>query len=156
MPALVERAQAFATLDRGARRGDRPGRWSSHGPSSHATRHEDFYQIWDAAGAVLGRAASNQGRDLEPPAGAYRTYARRLFDLVLPDGHRGRGVLLAVWPRHATATRKLPWTVVVASEREATRRARSAAYSSRPAAMASPGALAVDVGAVAGGGTQRA
>lgn len=114
--ALVERAQAFADLIAARDGHDRHlvNSWPEFAP----TRHEDFYQIWNSAGAVLGRAASNRERDLSRPA-IVPVATPTLFDLHLPDGHRGRGVLLAVWPRHGTADASQPWTVVVASEREA-------------------------------------
>lgn len=114
--ALVARAGAFADVIAAPKVSDRQvaDSWPEFAP----TRHEDFYQMWDAAGAVLGRAASNQGRDLERPSMA-ATATPTVFDLMLPDGHRGRGVLLAVWPREVAATQASPWTVVVASEREA-------------------------------------
>jgi len=114
--ALVERAQAFADLI--AARDEHDRRLVNSWPEFATTRHEDFYQIWNAAGEVLDRAASNRARDLARPATPAAS-APTLFDLTLPDGHRGRGVLLSVWPRHAPGDASQPWTVVVASEREA-------------------------------------
>ncbi|MCC6708173.1 MAG: HAMP domain-containing histidine kinase [Gammaproteobacteria bacterium] len=114
--ALVARAQAFANVIAAREASERQlvDAWPEFAP----TRHEDFYQIWNSAGEVLGRAASNRGGDLARPPRAADAEPT-LFDLTLPDGHRGRGVLLAVWPRQGGTVRQAPWTVVVASEREA-------------------------------------
>ena len=114
--ALVARAEAFADLI--AARGGEDRQLVNSWPEFAPTRHEDFYQIWNAAGEVLGRAASNRERDLARPAHA-ATDTPTLFDVQLPDGHRGRAVQLTVWPRHAADAARPPWTVVVASEREA-------------------------------------
>lgn len=54
--------------------------------------HEDFFEIRDGHGRLLGRSASSAGRDLEPPpdgpAAGLVHYALRL-----PDGHAG----IATW-----------------------------------------------------------
>ena len=110
--ALVQRARAFVDLvaARDAVQRAQVDAW----PEFASSRHEDFYQVWDEHGATVARAASNRGADLGRPAGVAGVEPL-LFDLLLPDGHRGRGALLGVWrPGHAQ-----PWTVVLASEREA-------------------------------------
>lgn len=60
-------------------------------PEFRAKAHEDFFQVWDAQREVLARSASSRGRDLElpeVPLGA----SMELYDLTLPDGHRGRAL----------------------------------------------------------------
>jgi two-component system sensor histidine kinase QseC len=57
-------------------------------PQFRTRTHEDFFQIWDAAGRTLARSDSSAGRDLQrlPSVVGTATY----HALVLPDGHRGR------------------------------------------------------------------
>jgi two-component system sensor histidine kinase QseC len=57
-------------------------------PQFRTTQHENYFQIWDAAGNVLARADSGGGRDLprEMAVLARPTF----YDTIMPDGHRGR------------------------------------------------------------------
>ena len=59
-------------------------------PQFRTRSHQDFFQIWDAAGRTLARSDSSAGRDLPrlQAVVAQPTY----HDLDLPDGHRGRAV----------------------------------------------------------------
>ncbi|MGE0387540.1 MAG: sensor histidine kinase [Gammaproteobacteria bacterium] len=110
--ALVERARDLAA--RIAAR-DAAGHEIVDGwPEFAATRHEDFYQVWDERAVTVARAASSRGRDLARPTRAPDAEPM-LFNLVLPDGHRGRGVYMAAWRPGAAR----PWSVVLAREREA-------------------------------------
>lgn len=84
-------------------------------PEFRESGHTDFFQAWDAQGRVVARSGSAQHSDLPRPAipaGEHFGY----FDLLLPDGHRGRAVvrryaLPADDPRGALV-------LVVAEERE--------------------------------------
>jgi signal transduction histidine kinase len=57
-------------------------------PEFRTTQHENYFQIWDAAGNVLARAESGGGRDL-PREGAVLA-GPTFYDTTMPDGHRGR------------------------------------------------------------------
>jgi two-component system sensor histidine kinase QseC len=59
-------------------------------PRFRTRSHQDFFQIWDGAGRTLARSDSSAGRDL--PLLAAVTGVATYYDLVLPDGHRGRAV----------------------------------------------------------------
>lgn len=61
-------------------------------PQFRTRAHEDFFQVWDAAGHTLARSDSSIGKDLPRLEGA--NGVPRFHDLVLPDGHRGRAVAL--------------------------------------------------------------
>ncbi|GAB4353590.1 MAG: hypothetical protein Kow0073_09890 [Immundisolibacter sp.] len=111
---LAARAQALAAYLGSTEAGGRPP-IEALLPQFRRQGHTDFYQVWDAHGAVLARSASSHGRDLTRPAQASTdgTY----YDLDLPDGHRGRGLARRV-PLPATDPRGA-LLVVVAEEREA-------------------------------------
>ena len=69
-----------------------PGRESvtEYMPQFRTRAHQDFFQIWDAAGRTLARSDSSAGRDLPR---LYAVIAQPTYhDLDLPDGHRGRAV----------------------------------------------------------------
>lgn len=87
-------------------------------PEYAADGHQEFYQLWAADGTTLARSASSDGRDLASPP---RRPGEQpvLYDLVLPDGHRGRAVALAVLGEHRESAAAGPQTLVVATEREA-------------------------------------
>lgn len=59
-------------------------------PQFRTRAHQDFFQVWDAAGRTLARSDSSAGRDL--PLLDATIGAPRYHDLDLPDGHRGRAV----------------------------------------------------------------
>ena len=60
-------------------------------PEFRTTQHENFFQIWDAAGNVLARAESGGGKDLPRQMAVL---AKPTFhDTIMPDGHRGRMVI---------------------------------------------------------------
>ncbi|MGE5090407.1 MAG: ATP-binding protein [Candidatus Levyibacteriota bacterium] len=84
-------------------------------PEFGANGHEDFYAVWDADGHVLQRSLSvGRGRLAAPPQWPLATPL--FYDLVLPDGHRGRAV--AKKALVGAAGRLQPVTIVVAQERE--------------------------------------
>ncbi len=87
-------------------------------PEYAAGGHQEFYQLWAADGTTLARSASSDGRDLASPP---RRPGEQpvLYDLVLPDGHHGRAVALAVLGEHREPGGGGPQTLVVATEREA-------------------------------------
>jgi len=60
-------------------------------PEFRAKAHEDFFQVWDTQGQVLARSDSSAGRDIALPDMPLDS-TPRLYDLTLPDGHRGRGL----------------------------------------------------------------
>lgn len=60
-------------------------------PEFRTQQHENYFQIWDAAGTVLARAESGAGRDLQRLAGVMA--GPTFHDADLPDGHRGRLVV---------------------------------------------------------------
>lgn len=85
-------------------------------PEYAAHGHTAFYQVWDARGATLARSESSDGRDLPVPPSLSDGAPVRLYDVVLPDGHRGRAAvgrfaLPAEDPRVAL-------TLMIAEERE--------------------------------------
>lgn len=113
--ALIDRGRALAGVI-AARPVDRLAvdqRW----PEYAAGGHREFYQLWDGDGRVLARSSSSQGVDLAQPPPADRLPV--LYDLRLPDGHRGRAVALAAWPEAGVALPAAPHLLVVATEREA-------------------------------------
>jgi len=57
-------------------------------PEFRTRQHENYFQIWDAAGNVLARADSGAGNDL-PRLMAVRA-APTFYDAPMPDGHPGR------------------------------------------------------------------
>ena len=59
-------------------------------PRFRTRTHQDFFQVWDARSRTLARSDSSAGHDLPrlDAVAARPTY----YDLVLPDGHRGRAV----------------------------------------------------------------
>jgi len=87
-------------------------------PEYAADGHQEFYQLWAADGATLARSASSDGHDLARPPRRPGEQAL-LYDLVLPDGHRGRAVAMAVHGEHRGSGKQGPQTLVVATEREA-------------------------------------
>lgn len=88
------------------------GRVSALWPEFAAGGHTDFFQVWKPDGTTLVRSDANAGRDLPAPT-AIAAHSPTLYDLGLPDGHRGRAVALSIWTPDAILT------LVVASEREA-------------------------------------
>jgi len=60
-------------------------------PQFRTTQHENFFQIWDAAGNVLARAESGGGKDLQRQMAVLAKPT--FYDTVMPDGHRGRMVI---------------------------------------------------------------
>ncbi len=114
--ALIGRTRALAALS-GARV-PATGRLEDVWPEFGTGRHEDFYQLWDEAGATLVRSPSSGGRELPRPPDPGNGEPL-LYDLVLPDGHRGRAVAMTVRvPREPPAAPALR-LLVVATEREA-------------------------------------
>ncbi|MEQ8233336.1 MAG: ATP-binding protein [Gammaproteobacteria bacterium] len=114
--ALVARGRVLAGLidARAQAAVSDAARW----PEYAAGGHQEFFQLWDAGGATLARSASSGGRDLARPPispGA----APVLYDLALPDGHRGRAVALQVHGGPRPDAAPGPRTLVVATEREA-------------------------------------
>ncbi|WP_312344001.1 histidine kinase dimerization/phospho-acceptor domain-containing protein [Stenotrophomonas acidaminiphila] len=74
--------------------------------------HTDFYTIWDRTGAVLARSSSSGAQALARPPrlpAAEPLY----YDLVLPDGHRGRAVAQPVAPGPAGDPRAALLTVAI-------------------------------------------
>lgn len=57
-------------------------------PQFRTQQHENYFQIWDAAGKVLARAESGAGRDL--PRLAAVMDRPTFYDAQMPDGHSGR------------------------------------------------------------------
>jgi len=57
-------------------------------PEFRVQQHENYFQIWDAAGNVLARAETGGDRDL-PREMAVMTRPT-FYDTDMPDGHRGR------------------------------------------------------------------
>jgi signal transduction histidine kinase len=78
-------------------------------PEFRAGSHTDYYQLWNAAGVTVARSGSSDGQDLAQPPRPVDD-AAVLYDLRLPDGHRGRAAAFPV------ADGQL---FVIASEREA-------------------------------------
>lgn len=81
-----------------------------HGwPEFRAGNHTDYYQLWDAADRTLDRSGSSGGQDLAQPPRKVEHEAV-LYDLQLPDGHRGRAAAFRITGGQL---------FVIASEREA-------------------------------------
>ena len=57
-------------------------------PEFRTQQHENYFQIWDAAGNVLARAESGAGRGLPRPMAVLAKPT--FYDGNMPDGHRGR------------------------------------------------------------------
>lgn len=114
--ALVARGRALAEV-LGAR-ADGANTQTTQWPEFAAARHEDFFQLWDTDGSASVRSRSSRGRDLPKPEGPTGTEPL-LYDIRLPDGHRGRAVALHVWPSTRAPSRATPRLLVVATEREA-------------------------------------
>jgi signal transduction histidine kinase len=57
-------------------------------PQFRTAQHENYFQIWDAAGTVLARAESGAGHGL--PRLAAVMAGPTFYDAPMPDGHRGR------------------------------------------------------------------
>lgn len=104
--ALVARGRALATALGADVTGDRAT--ASAWPEFGAENHTDFYQLWDADGSTVLRSASSHGADFAPPPQA-PDGEPVLYDLVLPDGHRGRAAAFDLGTR----------TFAIAAEREA-------------------------------------
>jgi two-component system sensor histidine kinase QseC len=137
--ALVARGRALAGLVEARPPVTRPAveeRW----PEYAANRHQEFYQVWDETGATLARSASSHAADLPRPP---RAVAGRpvLYDLILPDGHRGRAVALVVTAPGAADGAGLRRLLVVATEREAIESLESRLHASL--VLGTLGALAV-------------
>jgi signal transduction histidine kinase len=60
-------------------------------PEFRTQQHENYFQIWDAAGRVLARAESGGGKDL--PREVAVMSRPTFYDTDMPDGHRGRMVI---------------------------------------------------------------
>jgi two-component system sensor histidine kinase QseC len=60
-------------------------------PEFRTQQHENYFQIWDAAGRVLARAESGGGKDL--PRQSAVMARPTFYDTTMPDGHRGRMVI---------------------------------------------------------------
>jgi len=106
--ALTERGRLLATELIGA---VQPGRRVTIGwPEFTDGGHTDFFQLWDRDGATLARSPSSGKRDLARPPRA-PTKQAVLYDVVLPDGHRGRAAALRVDDNASV--------FVIAAEREA-------------------------------------
>ena len=107
--ALLERARAMAALMQV--RSAQSGRAEQWWPEFSKGGHTDYYEVWDADGHTLVRSDTLAGRDLARP----QSLGQPLFyDTNLPDGHRGRAVVMAV-----TMTGMSPRVLAVATEREA-------------------------------------
>ncbi|MGE0483892.1 MAG: sensor histidine kinase [Gammaproteobacteria bacterium] len=114
--ALVARGRALAGLVE-ARPVARPAveeRW----PEYAASGHQEFYQVWDDGGATVARSASSHATDLARPLRPVDT-GPVLYDLLLPDGHRGRAVAFTVAPPADDGRHGPRRLLVVATEREA-------------------------------------
>lgn len=108
--ALTERGRLLATELMGT---VPPGRRTSAGwPEFRAGSHTDFFQLWDSDGRTLARSPSSGTRDLAPPP-QKPVRDPVLYDLALPDGHRGRAAALPTGGGGEGAV------FVVAAEREA-------------------------------------
>ena len=91
--ALIARGrQMAADLGGGARMAhDMRRGW----PEFRAGSHTDYYQLWNAAGVTVARSGSSDGQDLAQPPRPVDD-AAVLYDLRLPDGHRGRAAAFPV------------------------------------------------------------
>lgn len=74
--------------------------------------HTDFYTIWDRQGAVLARSSSSGDQALARPP-QVPADVPLYYDLILPDGHRGRAVAQHVVPGHAGDPRAAILTVAI-------------------------------------------
>jgi len=110
--ALVERGRLLATEITGAVPSG--PRLTAAWPEFRAGGHTDFFQIWDRRGQTLGRSPTSGERDLIPPSIEIGDEPV-LYDMPLPDGHRGRAAAL----RLAAADDAAPALFVIATERDA-------------------------------------
>lgn len=109
--ALLDRGGAVAAFAEGANRSrDLERAWPGYSPAGH----EDFYEIVDQSGQVWARSASSGNSRLAAPTPWPPAQTPLLYDLLLPDGHKGRGVALALGQREGVGSRWL----LVAAERE--------------------------------------
>lgn len=122
--ALHSRARALRqTLDV---RAHTPVEIAAEFPEYSLGNHRDFYQIMDAGGAVVARSASSRGRDLPlPSARAPSARDGRPYDVILPDGHRGRAIALSLPRFGQDHTDPRPLLMLVATERESLDRLES-------------------------------
>ena len=74
--------------------------------------HTDFYTIWDRQGGVLARSSSSGDQALARPP-QVPADVPLYYDLILPDGHRGRAVAQHVVPGHAGDPRAAILTVAI-------------------------------------------
>lgn len=89
--SLNSRANAIAAYLGARVDGAQPiERWM---PEFREEGHRDFFQAWDAQGQVIARSASAQSVDLDRPAATLGADQFVHYDLLLPDGHRGRAVV---------------------------------------------------------------
>ncbi|HRN61339.1 MAG TPA: sensor histidine kinase N-terminal domain-containing protein, partial [Luteimonas sp.] len=111
--SLSSRANAIAVYLGAQVEGVRPiEQWM---PEFREEGHTDFFQAWDAHGAVVARSRSMQESDLPRPDGPADA-AGRYFDLPLPDGHAGRAVVRRY--RLEPGDPRIAIDLVVAEERE--------------------------------------
>lgn len=111
--SLSSRANAIAVYLGAQVEGVRPiEQWM---PEFREEGHTDFFQAWDAHGAVVARSRSMQESDLPRPD-APADAAGRYFDLPLPDGHAGRAVIRRY--RLDPGDPRIAIDLVVAEERE--------------------------------------
>ena len=109
--ALLDRGRAVAAIAEGADgRRNLERAWPGYSPAGH----EDFYEIVDGSGQALAQSASSGDRRLLAPSPWPPSQTPMLYDLLLPDGHRGRGVVLTLGQREDIGARWL----LVAAERE--------------------------------------
>ncbi|WP_442681992.1 histidine kinase dimerization/phospho-acceptor domain-containing protein [Stenotrophomonas sp. JC08] len=74
--------------------------------------HTDFFTLWDAAGRVVARSSSSGTQALMRPP-RMPADAPLYYDVILPDGHRGRAVAQRVLPGHAGQTHAAVITVAI-------------------------------------------
>jgi two-component system, OmpR family, sensor histidine kinase QseC len=109
--ALMDRGGAVAAIAEGADGSRNLERaWPGYSPAGH----EDFYEIVDQSGQALAQSASSGNSRLAAPAPWPPLHTPLLYDLLLPDGHKGRGVVLPLGQREGVGSRWL----LVAAERE--------------------------------------
>ncbi len=111
--ALQDHARAIAVyLESGPDAGDL-GVLRRLMPEYELPGHADFFEVWGADSGTLFRSASSADRPLQhPPAGGK---GLRYYDLVLPDGHAGRGLAMPVLARLGGKPTEV--TLAVATER---------------------------------------